>query len=350
MLFAPMLSAAIGLFQPPGSASFFNVTSSYARPTVDFAASGRLDSPNGQCGPGSIHKNHSMLLGTKVRATSLIPYPPEFAAQADALCCSLSASGSGKYYTLTNLGPDPTHPKEDSFLCTTYGEGPNVTFVPGNDSVSAGYASNPPPPDPKCMERTTLSGCLKKDMYNIAACIWSNGACAYEPPIDCGGFGAAAQYGPFCMGVVLADHPYPTGAPKRRLDSFNWTSGTISGKVNPVVMPPQVLKGDMWYSVTIEPPGWEICIIYNELLADGKSDPDSGFQGCAITAPPKGGQMSGPKLSRGATNNLGIFAVFTLSSGWTASGYDPAKNGNLFGSWIVWSNSTAVASPFAVSS
>ena len=344
MLFVPMLSATTGFFEPPGSATFFNT--SYARPTVDFAASRRLDSPspNGQCGSGSIHKNHSTLSGTKVRSSTTFTFPQKYGARADQLCCSLSASGSGKYYTLTNLGPDPTRPTEDSFVCTTYGElDPNVTFVPANDSVSAGYASNPAPLDPKCTERTTLAGCFKSDGFGMAKCIWSNGACAYEPPIDCGGFGAAAAYGPFCMGVVLADHPYPTGAPNRRLKPFNWTSGTISGKVNPVVMPPQVLKGDMWYSVTIEPPGWEICIIYNELLANGKSDPDSGFQGCAITKPSKGGQMGGPVLSRGATNNLGIFAVFTLSTGWTASGYDPAKNGNLYGSWVVWANSTAAA-------
>ena len=367
VIMAGEFAIVVGLFLPQASASFTHLISSSTRPlseephsfesTVEWlaprpSAAVAVDAhtlfPNGGCSLEAIHKNHSTVTGSDVRARTPIYYPRGQDASADALCCSVSASGSGKYYTMAKLGPDPDRPDEDFYVCTTYGpldpEHP-AKFVAGNDSVSAGYSPNRPPPDPKCLMRTTLAECLAPNgpLGSQAACVWSKNTCTYEPPIDCGGVGAAWQYGPFCMGVALADHTYPTGGtqygalPARPLHSFNWTSGTISGSVDPVALPPQVLTGDMWFSVEIEPVPWEICVVYNELSADGKSsDPDSAFQACGLTTP--GGGIG---LSRGHTSSLAIAPSFTLSTGWTASGHDPAKQGAVYGNFVVWSNSTA---------
>ena len=353
----------VGFVHLPGDGGAIDLngmaTASYAHVTVGHAAGHVDEAALGGCARDAIHKNHTVLVGTKMRATNSFSYPRGMDGMADALCCGISATGAGKYYTLANLGPS-LEPDEDAYLCTTFGvKDDNVTFVPGNDSVSSGFSPVAPPPDPKCAKRTTLADCLKLKAFpgdGMASCVWSNNTCAYEPPIDCGGIGAAAKYGPLCMGVALADTPYhphsTTGTPprfppppaptldrtQRRLHDFNWTSGTISGAVHPVALPPQVVKsgGDFWYSVEVDPPGWTICVTYNELSIDGKtSDPNSAFKGCVERKP-----NGGVGISRGATSNLGIAVVQTLSTGWTASGHDPLKQSAIYLSYIVWSNST----------
>ena len=231
-------------------------------------------------------------------------------------------------------------------MCDLWGQkDPNVpiTFAPGNSSVNAGFTPRPPPPDPKCTEKKGLADCLGGMAPGQAECVWSDGACLYEPPIDCGSFGPApAKHGPFCMGTVLAEQPFPSGPAGRRLRSFNWTAGTISGKVSPVAMPPQVLQLGQtgWFSTEIEPDGWKICVQYNELTTDGtSSDPDSGFVACAAEA---GGMLD---LTRGTTSKIDTTVIFTSSTGWNASGFDPLKVGTIYGNYVYWSNETAVTDP-----
>ena len=288
----------------------------------------------GACAAGGTYKNHSVIVGGEVVQSVTIDRPP---AYAQDFCCGIFRSPL--YFTNTDLGPSSRYKDENTYVCTGYAQkDPNVpiTFAPGNSSVSAGQAPMPVPPDPKCTEKETLSECLVRP---TASCVWSGGRCEYEPPVDCGGFlPAPAKRGPFCIGTVLAEGPYPSGAPGRKLNSFNWTAGSISGNVDPVAMPPQVLQLGQtgWFSTQVDPGGWKICVYYNELTSDGKSsDPDSGFVACAAEA---GGLID---LTRGSTSKLDTFAVYSQSTGWNASGHFPAKTGNLYASVVIWSNSTA---------
>ena len=138
---------------------------------------------------------------------------------------------------------------------------------------------------------------------------------------------------------MLADAPYPSGASAGRvLNSFNWTIGTISGKVGPVQQPPQVLKLEQngWWSMEQKPnEGWQACLQYNELLEDAKTSyPHTGFEACVSYG---GGLLD---LTRGTTPNLDAFAMYGQSNGWNEKGYDPHAAGVIWGQFIIWSNST----------
>merc|ERR1719161_2440480 len=90
------------------------------------------------------------------------------------------------------------------------------------------------------------------------------------------------------MNVILADHAIPRGPSGRKLGSFNWTAGTVTSGESIVKMPTQIMKLGQsdWWSVgsgyfpngTSNP--FQVCVQYNELLANGTSDPHSGFEVC----------------------------------------------------------------------
>merc|ERR1711966_483969 len=82
-----------------------------------------------------------------------------------------------------------------------------------------------------------------------------------------------------------------------------------------VKLPTQILKLDQsdWWSIGngYLPNGtgvpFQVCVQYNELLPDGTSDPNSGFEGC----------LSGPgtlDISRGTTHNLAAYANYGSNS------------------------------------
>jgi hypothetical protein len=311
----------------------------------EYATSLALPGPfyeRGGCPAATTHTNHSVPEGATVILGVEVDYP---VGLADQFCCSVAARGD--YYTVVDLGPSKKYKDEHTYICTVYLQtdpAVPVTWKPANQSVTGGFAPlAPTTPDPHCTLKETLVDCIHADIGSQSQCAWSDGSCHYGPPIDCGGFSTrpGAKQGPFCVGFLLDGKPYPSGAPGRSLNSFNWTSGTISGNVSAVAMPPQVLTVGQngWFSVEVDPPGWKICVQYNELLPDGKSsNPDSGFAVCASFG---AGMLD---LTRGTTSNLGITAAFGGSAGWTAKGFDKKMFGVLWGQFVIWSNSTT-ASP-----
>lgn len=299
----------------------------------------------GGCPAGTTHKNSSVPEGVKVITSVEVDWPVSPAGMADKFCCGVAARGD--YYTSVDMGPSKKYKDEHTYICTVYLQADPavpVTWTPANKSVTGGFAPNAPTtPDPHCTRKKTLADCLGPGRLGMTQCAWSEGTCHYGPPIDCGGFSTrpGAKRGPFCVGVLLDGEPFPSGAPGPSLNSFNWTAGTISGSnVSAVAMPPQVLKVGQngWFSVEVDPPGWEICVYYNELLPGGKSsDPDTGFKACAAFA---AGTVD---LTRGASSTLATSAAYGQSVGWTAKGFNTTTFGVLWGQFIIWSNSTASA-------
>ena len=287
-------------------------------------------------------KNASVLTGVKFMFNVELDLPSDL---AHSICCSVA---SGFYFTNTNLGPskNPKHSGQNTYVCTAWGPSdPNVPpqFAPGNNSVSAGHSPRPPPPDPKCTSKKTIHDCLSGAAAGMVSCSWSGSkGCTYSPPLECGGFNPPpAKRGPFCIGIMLDQSPFmPGGSPPRVLNSFNWTAGTTSGSVKPVQMPPQIIKlgQNGWLSTEVDPDGWQICVYYDELLKNGTaSNPTTRFMACASLG---GGLLD---LTRAATPNMGDFAVFGASTGWSESGYNPHASTAMWGQFIFWSNSTAVA-------
>ena len=207
-------------------------------------------------------KNSSMVTGGKVILSLLDPYPT--LALAVSICCEIA---SGNYYTNVVLpGPSKKYPDQRDYICTVYAQSGSAApqIVPGNATTSAGRSVRPPPPDPKCTQKATKAACLGTTPTS-AGCAWSGAKCAYAPPLQCGGFGPKKPYGPFCVGVDLAAAPFPSGGAGAALRAFNWTAGTVTPHEQVIVQPVQVLQvgGTTWFSVSVDPAGFKVCVTYN---------------------------------------------------------------------------------------
>lgn len=280
--------------------------------------------------------NASTIKGGDVLLSVMQPLPATLAVD---LCCQIA---NGNFWTNVDYGPSEKYKDQRVYICTVYSEsgGSAPQIVPGNSSTTAGTSYRPPPPDPKCAQKETKVDCLGDTPGAIAACSWTNGTCAYLPPINCGGFDPNKPLGPFCVGIDLATEPFPSGAAGRTLRAFNWTYGTVGPEHEKVyVEPTQVLQlgSTTWFSVSVNlTSGFEVCTTYNELSADGHgSDPDSGFSACASFG---AGMID---LTRGTTNNLDATAAYGSSTGWSEKGYHPEDGKALWGFFMFWSNTTA---------
>ena len=281
------------------------------------------------------HKNSSTITGGNVLLSVMQPLPT--AALAVNICCEIA---NGNFWTNVDHGQSKKYKDQRDYICTIYASSGSSApkIVPGNSSTSAGTSYRPPPPDPKCTQKQTKVVCL--GTVGNAACAWTGDKCAYAPPLHCGAFDPHKPLGPFCVGIDLAAQPFPSGAGGRTLRAFNWTAGTVGPQQEKVfVQPAQVLQlgNTTWFSVSVDlASGFEVCVTYNELSADGRSsDPSSGFKACASLG---GGMID---LTRGSSKNLQSVAAYGASTGWTEKGYQPADGTALWGYFMFWSNTTA---------
>ena len=287
-------------------------------------------------------QNSSKVVGGKVVLQVAINEEPEL---ADEVCCDLANPGSqsqspGLFYTAVDAGPSEGHPHQRVIICTSYAADPeaphNVHIAPGNDSTSAGFSPRPAAKDPGCPSRQTFEECAGAQLGAQSPCAWWAGACHYDPPIECASLATTATQ-PFCINIVLAERPFtrqptePT-SPGRKLRPFNWTGGTLTaGNESVAVMPPQLLREGQssWWSVSSPTAGWQACVQYNELFANGSaSDLQSGFEACLSSSD------AGFDATRGTTSKLAAWAGYGVGiRGFSA-------NESFWAQFVFWSNST----------
>jgi hypothetical protein len=118
------------------------------------------------------------------------------------------------------------------------------------------------------------------------------------------------------------------------LNSFKWTSGTITGDLDIVVYPQQLVElGDStWWSVGNDPVGWDVCVTYNELWWDeGSADPNSSFSACVTYNTIFLG------VRTGVTDKIDFHQAYGSHTGWTSNGFDLDKVGGiLWAQFVFW--------------
>jgi hypothetical protein len=180
----------------------------------------------------------------------------------EEFCCGLT--NARFHYTIVDNGPSDDQPDFNDYICSVWvQEDPSVpvSFVQGNETTSAGLKIGIPPADPQCEARNTFDQCLELGASGgNYECVWWEGACHYEPPIEC----LRVATGPFCIGIAVLEQPFPGGGgePGAILNSFNWTSGTITGDLGIVVYPQKLVElgESTWWSVGNDPVGWRACV------------------------------------------------------------------------------------------